>query len=164
MKNGHNSVDFQDLFFGRVGQGDPLRVPTLCRRPGADDPASLVAALRGAYGAFLVTFFWDHFSAEKETAHAKALAEAAKEAGVEHVPGARTIAPTPPPTHPNCSQERCSQSVSRVRVRMGDKPNVFQMSRLKLTVDKPFTPRHRNADAIDNISIITYKYIFACIF
>ena len=27
-----------------------------------DDPASVERAFRGAYGAFCVTFFWDHFS------------------------------------------------------------------------------------------------------
>ena len=32
-----------------------------------------------------MTFFWDHFSPEKEGAQARALAEAAKAAGVEHV-------------------------------------------------------------------------------
>lgn len=50
-----------------------------------DDKSSMVKALQGAYGAFLVTFFWDHFSVEKEMAHAKSMAEAANEAGVEHV-------------------------------------------------------------------------------
>jgi uncharacterized protein YbjT (DUF2867 family) len=50
-----------------------------------DDKASLVKAFKGAYGAFCVTFFWEHFSPEKEKQHAKNLAEAAKEAGVEHV-------------------------------------------------------------------------------
>ena len=30
-----------------------------------DDPASLKKALEGAYGAYFVTFFWAHFSAEK---------------------------------------------------------------------------------------------------
>lgn len=50
-----------------------------------DDKASLVKAFKGAYGAFCVTFFWEHFSPEKEKQHAKNLAEAAKEAGVKHV-------------------------------------------------------------------------------
>ena len=50
-----------------------------------DDPASLKGAFAGAYGAYCVTFFWDHFSPEKETAEARALAEAAKSAGLEHV-------------------------------------------------------------------------------
>lgn len=50
-----------------------------------DDPSSLKRALQGAYGAYFVTFFWDHFSAERETREAKAMAEAAKEAGLKHV-------------------------------------------------------------------------------
>lgn len=50
-----------------------------------DDPASLKQAFKGAYGAFCVTFFWEHFSPEKEQAHARAMAEAAKDAGVKHV-------------------------------------------------------------------------------
>ncbi len=50
-----------------------------------DDVASLTKAFEGAYGAYCVTFFWDHFSPEKEYAQAKAQAEAAKAAGVQHV-------------------------------------------------------------------------------
>ena len=50
-----------------------------------DDAASLRRAFEGAYGAFCVTFFWDHFSPEKEQAQAKAMAQAAKDAGVKHV-------------------------------------------------------------------------------
>jgi uncharacterized protein YbjT (DUF2867 family) len=50
-----------------------------------DDPQSLKSVLKGAYGAYFVTFFWDHFSAEKETAEAKNMAQAAKEAGLQHV-------------------------------------------------------------------------------
>ncbi len=50
-----------------------------------DDPKSLVEAFKGAYGAFCVTFFWEHFSPEKEMDHAKNMAEAAKECGVKHV-------------------------------------------------------------------------------
>jgi uncharacterized protein YbjT (DUF2867 family) len=50
-----------------------------------DDPASLATAFAGAHGAFCVTFFWDHFSPEKEMAQAKAMADAAKAAGVQHV-------------------------------------------------------------------------------
>jgi uncharacterized protein YbjT (DUF2867 family) len=49
-----------------------------------DDPASLERAFAGAYGAFCVTFFWEHFSVEKEQAHARALAQAARRAGVSH--------------------------------------------------------------------------------
>ncbi|PCI39642.1 MAG: nucleoside-diphosphate sugar epimerase [Elusimicrobia bacterium] len=50
-----------------------------------DDAASLRKAFEGAYGAFCVTFFWDHFSPEKELAQAKDMAEAAKAAGLNHV-------------------------------------------------------------------------------
>ena len=51
----------------------------------ADVPASLDAAFAGAYGAFLVTNFWEHMSTEREIAQATALARATKTAGVEHV-------------------------------------------------------------------------------
>ena len=50
-----------------------------------DNPESLKKAFEGAYGAYCVTFFWAHFSAEKEMAEAKAMAEAAKAAGLRHV-------------------------------------------------------------------------------
>ncbi len=50
-----------------------------------DDVQSLERALKGAYGAYFVTFFWSHFSAEKETAEAKNMAELAKAAGLKHV-------------------------------------------------------------------------------
>jgi uncharacterized protein YbjT (DUF2867 family) len=50
-----------------------------------DDPKSLDRAFDGAYGAFLVTFFWAHFSPERETAEARSMAQAAKRAGLQHV-------------------------------------------------------------------------------
>jgi uncharacterized protein YbjT (DUF2867 family) len=50
-----------------------------------DDEASLQRAFTGAHGAFCVTFFWDHFSPEKEKIEAAAMARAAKAAGVQHV-------------------------------------------------------------------------------
>lgn len=50
-----------------------------------DDAASVERAFQGAYGAFCVTFFWDHFSPEKELDEARILAGAAKRAGVKHV-------------------------------------------------------------------------------
>ncbi|MDH3237281.1 MAG: NmrA family NAD(P)-binding protein, partial [Deltaproteobacteria bacterium] len=80
-----------------------FRVRALTRNPGSDkakelarlgaevvaadvdDGKSLEKAFRGAYGAFCVTFFWEHFSPEKEYAHASAMARAAKRAGVKHV-------------------------------------------------------------------------------
>ncbi len=49
-----------------------------------DDAASVRQALEGAYGAFFVTFFWMHFSPEKESAQVKVFAEAAKYAGIQH--------------------------------------------------------------------------------
>lgn len=50
-----------------------------------DDPQSVKAAFKGAYGAFCVTFFWEHMSTEKEKAHVRVMAEAAREAGLKHV-------------------------------------------------------------------------------
>ena len=50
-----------------------------------DDKESIKKAFEGAYGAYCVTFFWDHFSPEKEKQQAKCMAEAASEAGVKHV-------------------------------------------------------------------------------
>jgi len=50
-----------------------------------DDLASLQRAFNGAHGAFCVTFFWAHFSPERELANATAMAEAAKHAGLRHV-------------------------------------------------------------------------------
>jgi uncharacterized protein YbjT (DUF2867 family) len=50
-----------------------------------DDIESLRKAFHGAYGAFCITFFWNHMSPEKETAQARAQAQAAKETGVQHV-------------------------------------------------------------------------------
>jgi uncharacterized protein YbjT (DUF2867 family) len=78
-------------------------VRALTRNPGSDkakelarqgaevvpadvgDAESLKKAFRGAYGAFCVTFFWEHFSPEKEIVHAGAMAHAAKDAGLRHV-------------------------------------------------------------------------------
>jgi uncharacterized protein YbjT (DUF2867 family) len=51
----------------------------------ADDEKTLERAFSGAHGAFCVTAFWEHFSAEKEIAQARNMAEAAKAAGVQHV-------------------------------------------------------------------------------
>jgi uncharacterized protein YbjT (DUF2867 family) len=50
-----------------------------------DDLESLKQAFEGAYGAYCVTFFWEHFSPEKELANATSMATAAKAAGVQHV-------------------------------------------------------------------------------
>ena len=53
--------------------------------PDFDDADSLNKAFAGAHSAFCVTNFWEHFSAEKEKAQAKNLAEAARTAELEHV-------------------------------------------------------------------------------
>ena len=50
-----------------------------------DNYDSLKSAFTGAYGVYAVTFFWEHFSPEKETAEAKQIAKAAKEANVKHI-------------------------------------------------------------------------------
>jgi len=50
-----------------------------------DKPEELKKALKGAYGAFFVTFFWAHYSPELENKHAQDFAKAAKEDGLKHV-------------------------------------------------------------------------------
>ena len=50
-----------------------------------DDVDSLKKAFHGAYGAFCVTFYWEHLSPEKESGHARNLAEAAKAEKLQHV-------------------------------------------------------------------------------
>ena len=51
----------------------------------ADDAASLDRAFAGATGAFCVTNFWEHFSADREVAQARAMAKAAARADVRHL-------------------------------------------------------------------------------
>lgn len=50
-----------------------------------DDEASLARAFAGAHGAYCVTFFWAHFSPDKELAEVRAMVGAAKKAGLKHV-------------------------------------------------------------------------------
>ncbi len=50
-----------------------------------DDVESLKQAFDGAYGAYCVTFFWEHFSPDKEQAQARNMATAAKATGLKHV-------------------------------------------------------------------------------
>ena len=50
-----------------------------------DDVASMKKAFTGADAGYCVTFFWDHFSPEREKAQAHNMAIAAKDAGLEHV-------------------------------------------------------------------------------
>ncbi len=49
------------------------------------DPASVRKAFDGAYGAFCVTFFWNHMSPETELTEARNMAEAARDARLRHV-------------------------------------------------------------------------------
>lgn len=48
-------------------------------------PESIGAAFEGAYGAYCVTFFWDHFSPERELRDAGVMARAAAATGLQHV-------------------------------------------------------------------------------
>jgi len=50
-----------------------------------DDEKSLEKAFAGAYGAFCLTNYWEHYKPEKELAQANNMAKAAKAAGVKHV-------------------------------------------------------------------------------
>jgi len=50
-----------------------------------DSGPSVRAAFDGAFGAFCVTFFFEHFVPEKELVQAAAMAQAAKQAGLKHV-------------------------------------------------------------------------------
>ena len=50
-----------------------------------DDEASIRAAFEGAYGAYCLTNFWEHFSGDKEIAQAANMARAAKSAELKHV-------------------------------------------------------------------------------
>jgi len=54
-------------------------------RADLDDVESLKRAFRGAYGAYCVTNYWEHFSPEKEVAQAANMAGAAAAEGLEHV-------------------------------------------------------------------------------
>jgi uncharacterized protein YbjT (DUF2867 family) len=54
-------------------------------RADLDDLESLRVAFHGAYGAYCVTNFWEHFSPAKEIRQAANLAEAARDAGLKHV-------------------------------------------------------------------------------
>jgi uncharacterized protein YbjT (DUF2867 family) len=50
-----------------------------------DDAPSVERALEGAHGAYFVTNFWEHFSADKELAQARTLAAGAAHTGIRHV-------------------------------------------------------------------------------
>ncbi len=50
-----------------------------------DDGASLAKAFEGAYGAYCVTNYWEHFTPAKEMSQARNMAQAAKAAKLQHV-------------------------------------------------------------------------------
>src|SRR5438093_1811623 len=50
-----------------------------------DNEESLKKAFAGTYGAYCVTFFWAHFSPEREMQNAANMARAAKHANLQHV-------------------------------------------------------------------------------
>jgi uncharacterized protein YbjT (DUF2867 family) len=50
-----------------------------------DDVQSIKKALEGAYGAYFVTFFWEHFSVEKEQQEVNNFIEAARESHLQHI-------------------------------------------------------------------------------
>jgi uncharacterized protein YbjT (DUF2867 family) len=50
-----------------------------------DDPASIRRVFTGAYGAFCLTNYWEYFSPERELTQARNQAQAAKDAGLQHV-------------------------------------------------------------------------------
>jgi uncharacterized protein YbjT (DUF2867 family) len=84
-------------------KGGPYAARAITRNPGSekakalreagaevvdadlDKPETLSKAFAGAYGAFLLTNFWEHFSPERELTQARNMAQAAKAAGVNHV-------------------------------------------------------------------------------
>ena len=50
-----------------------------------DQPGAIQRAFDGAQAAYCVTFFWAHFSPEREMAEIEEMAKAAKQAGTQHV-------------------------------------------------------------------------------
>jgi uncharacterized protein YbjT (DUF2867 family) len=50
-----------------------------------DDEASLAKAFDGAYGAYCVTNYWEHFTPDKEVSQARNMAQAAKSARLQHL-------------------------------------------------------------------------------
>lgn len=50
-----------------------------------DNPETVKRAFDGAWGAYCVTFFWNHFDPGLEQRHAGVMAQAAADAGLQHV-------------------------------------------------------------------------------
>jgi uncharacterized protein YbjT (DUF2867 family) len=58
-----------------------------CETVAADlnDKASVTTALKGAYGVFAVTNYWEKLDAELETRQGKTIADVSKELGIKHL-------------------------------------------------------------------------------
>ena len=50
-----------------------------------DDQASVEEAISGSYAVFLVTNYWEHFSAEKEIDQGKRVIDVSEKLGVKHL-------------------------------------------------------------------------------
>ena len=50
-----------------------------------DDKESVEQAIRGSYGVFLVTNYWEHFSKEKEIEQGKRVIDVCESLGVKHL-------------------------------------------------------------------------------
>jgi uncharacterized protein YbjT (DUF2867 family) len=50
-----------------------------------DEIQSIKKAIEGAYGAYFVTFFWEHFSVDKELQEVNNFIEAARESHLQHI-------------------------------------------------------------------------------
>jgi len=50
-----------------------------------DNIQSIKKAIEGAYGAYFVTFFWEHFSVDKELQEVNNFIEAARESHLQHI-------------------------------------------------------------------------------
>lgn len=70
-----------------------------------DDKASLVRAMQGAYAVFALTNYWEKLDMQLEIDQGKKLADAAKEAGVQHYIWSSLL---------NISKRECLPARSRV--------------------------------------------------
>lgn len=86
-----------------IDRGEPYAVRAVTRNPDGDkgqklknqgcevvrcdldDKASVEQAVRGSYGVFLVTNYWEHFSMEKEIEQGKRVIDVCESLGVKHL-------------------------------------------------------------------------------
>lgn len=50
-----------------------------------DDKGSVEQAIKGSYGVFLLTNYWEHFSMEKEVEQGKRVIDVCEALGVKHL-------------------------------------------------------------------------------